>query len=50
MDLMDDHWKVLEPLIGEMPKRADGRGRPWPLAAAVRVRCARAVLPSMLAG
>src|SRR5579859_6267599 len=29
MDLTDDQWKVLEPLIGDMPRRADGRGRPW---------------------
>lgn len=29
MDLTDDQWKVLEPLIGELPRRADGRGRPW---------------------
>jgi transposase len=29
MDLTDVQWKVLEPLIGELPRRADGRGRPW---------------------
>lgn len=29
MDLTDEQWTVLEPLIGELPKRADGRGRPW---------------------
>lgn len=29
MDLTDEQWKVLEPLIGEMPRRSDGRGRPW---------------------
>ena len=29
MDLADEQWTVLEPLIGELPKRADGRGRPW---------------------
>jgi transposase len=29
MDLTDDQWTVLEPLMGELPKRADGRGRPW---------------------
>jgi transposase len=29
MDITDEQWKVLEPLIGELPKRADGRGRPW---------------------
>ena len=29
MDLTDDQWVVLAPLIGELPRRADGRGRPW---------------------
>jgi transposase len=29
MDLTDEQWAVLDPLIGEMPRRADGRGRPW---------------------
>jgi transposase len=29
MDLTDEQWRVLEPLIGEMPQRADKRGRPW---------------------
>jgi transposase len=29
MDLTDEQWKVLEPLTGKMPRRADGRGRPW---------------------
>lgn len=29
MDLTNEQWSVLEPLIGEAPKRADGRGRPW---------------------
>jgi transposase len=29
MDLTDEQWNVLEPLIGELPRRADGRGRPW---------------------
>jgi transposase len=29
MDLTDEQWAVLEPHIGEMPRRADGRGRPW---------------------
>jgi hypothetical protein len=29
MDLTDEQWKVLEPLTGELPRRADGRGRPW---------------------
>jgi hypothetical protein len=29
MDLIDEQWAVLEPLIGALPRRADGRGRPW---------------------
>jgi transposase len=29
MDLTDEQWVVLEPLIGKMPRRPDGRGRPW---------------------
>ncbi len=29
MDLTDEQWVVLEPVIGQMPRRADGRGRPW---------------------
>jgi transposase len=29
MDLTDGQWAVLEPLIGELPRRADGRGRSW---------------------
>lgn len=29
MDLTDEQWKMLEPLIGEMPRRADSRGRLW---------------------
>ncbi len=29
MDLTDEQWAVLEPLIGGLPRRADGRGRPW---------------------
>ncbi len=29
MDLTDAQWTVLEPLIGALPRRADGRGRPW---------------------
>lgn len=29
MDLTDEQWAVLDPLMGEMPRRADGRGRPW---------------------
>jgi transposase len=29
MDLTDEQWARLEPLIPEPPRRADGRGRPW---------------------
>ena len=29
MDLTDEQWAVLEPLIGGLPRRPDGRGRPW---------------------
>ncbi|MCA9412852.1 MAG: IS5 family transposase [Candidatus Omnitrophica bacterium] len=29
MDLTNEQWEVLEPLIPENPRRADGRGRPW---------------------
>jgi transposase len=29
MELTDEQWAVLAPLTGEMPRRADGRGRPW---------------------
>ncbi len=28
MDLTDEQWAILEPLIGELPRRDDGRGRP----------------------
>lgn len=28
MDLTNEQWQVIEPLIGEMPRRADERGRP----------------------
>jgi transposase len=28
MDLTNEQWTVPEPLIGELPKRTDGRGRP----------------------
>jgi transposase len=28
MDLTDEQWAVLEPLLVEPPRRADGRGRP----------------------
>ena len=29
MDLTDEQWEVLEPLIPDHFRRADGRGRPW---------------------
>ncbi len=29
MDLKDEQWTVLEPLIPKPHRRADGRGRPW---------------------
>ncbi len=29
MDLTDEQWDLLEPLIPEPPRREDGRGRPW---------------------
>ena len=29
MDLTDEQWEVLEPLIPAPPRRGDGRGRPW---------------------
>ena len=28
-ELSDEQWKIIEPLLGEMPRRSDGRGRPW---------------------
>jgi transposase len=29
MDLTNEQWEVLEPLIPDPLRRADGRGRPW---------------------
>ena len=29
MDLTDEQWELLEPLIPKPPRREDGRGRPW---------------------
>ena len=29
MKLTDHQWKVIEPLLPELKKREDGRGRPW---------------------
>jgi len=28
-DLNDEQWGLLEPLLPRLPRRADGRGRPW---------------------
>ena len=28
-DLADAQWAFIEPLLPELPRRADGRGRPW---------------------
>ena len=29
MDLTDKQWEIIEPLLPELPRRTDGRGRPW---------------------
>lgn len=29
MDLTDEQWTIVKPLIPEPPRRKDGRGRPW---------------------
>jgi transposase len=29
MDLTNEHWEVLEPLIPDPVRQADGRDRPW---------------------
>ncbi len=29
MDLTDEQWAVVKPIIPEPPRRPDGRGRPW---------------------
>ena len=29
MDLTDEQWEILEPLIPDPPRREDGKGRPW---------------------
>lgn len=39
-DLTDTQWTFIEPLLPKLPKRADGRGRPW--------RDSRAVLNGIL--
>jgi transposase len=29
MDLTDDQWLIIQPLVPDPPRRPDGRGRPW---------------------
>jgi transposase len=29
MDLTDDQWSIIQPLIPDQPRRPDGKGRPW---------------------
>jgi len=29
VDLTDEQWEILEPLIPDPPRREDGKGRPW---------------------
>lgn len=29
MDLTNEQWQLIEPLLPPLPRRADGRGRPW---------------------
>ena len=29
MNLTDEQWEIVEPLIPDPPRRADGKGRPW---------------------
>ena len=29
MDLRDEQWAVIEPLLPKHPRRPDGKGRPW---------------------
>jgi transposase len=29
MDLTDDQWLIIQPLIPDPPRRPDGKGRPW---------------------
>ena len=40
MDLTDEQWSLVSSIMPELPKRQDGRGRPW--------RCSRAVLDGIL--
>jgi transposase len=29
MDLTDDQWLIIQPLIPDPTRRSDGKGRPW---------------------
>ena len=29
MEMTDEQWEKVEPLLSKLPRRADGRGRPW---------------------
>ena len=29
MDLTDEQWSIIQPLIPDPPRRPDGKGRPW---------------------
>lgn len=29
MDLTDEQWFIIQPLIPDLPRRPDGKGRPW---------------------
>ena len=40
MGMTDEQWSVVAPLLPELPRRSDGRGRPW--------RSSREVLHGML--
>jgi len=46
MDLTDEPRAALEPLVGAMPRRADGRGRPWRSGRAARGVAPDGVSPS----
>jgi hypothetical protein len=28
-ELTDEQWAIIEPLLAELPKRDDGKGRSW---------------------
>jgi len=38
-ELTNEHWALMNPLIPELPRRIDGRGRPWRDARAVLNGC-----------